>query len=89
MTTTTVAAAAGGAAPVDPIGADLTGLLRTVKLSGLKDTLPERLSLARTRQLGHARRAILDRTRRSFPGRDRARQQADARRPVVSIAACL
>lgn len=40
--------------PVDPIGADLLALLRTLKLSGMKDTLPERLSLARTRQLSHA-----------------------------------
>ena len=40
--------------PADPLGADLTGLLRTLKLSGMKDTLPERLSLARTRQLSHA-----------------------------------
>jgi DNA replication protein DnaC len=40
--------------PADPIGSDLTGLLRALKLSGMKDTLPERLCLARTRQLGHA-----------------------------------
>ena len=40
--------------PADPIGADLTGLLRTLKLSGMKDTLPERLSLARTQRMGHA-----------------------------------
>jgi len=42
------------AAPADPLGADIIGLLRTLKLSGMKDTLPERLSLARTRQLSHA-----------------------------------
>ena len=42
---------AGG--PVDPIGADLLTLLRTLKLSGMKDTLPERLSLAKSRQLSH------------------------------------
>ena len=42
---------AGG--PVDPIGADLLSLLRTLKLSGMKDTLPERLSLAKSRQLSH------------------------------------
>ena len=42
------------AAPADPLGADISGLLRTLKLSGMKDTLPERLSLARTRQLSHA-----------------------------------
>jgi IstB-like ATP binding protein len=40
--------------PVDPIGADLAQVLRALKLSGLKDTLPERLSLARTRKMGHA-----------------------------------
>lgn len=40
--------------PADPIGSDLTSLLRALKLSGMKDTLPERLSLARTRQLGDA-----------------------------------
>lgn len=43
-----------GAGATDPVGADLTGLLRTLKLSGMKDTLPERLSLARSRQLSHA-----------------------------------
>lgn len=42
---------AGG--PVDPIGADLLTLLRTLKLSGMNDTLPERLSLAKSRQLSH------------------------------------
>jgi DNA replication protein DnaC len=42
-----------GAGPVDPIGADLLTLLRTLKLSGMKDTLPERLSLAKSRQLSH------------------------------------
>lgn len=40
--------------PVDPIGADLARILRTLKLSGLKDTLPERLALARQQQMGHA-----------------------------------
>jgi DNA replication protein DnaC len=45
---------AGTAAPADPLGADIIGLLRALKLSGMKDTLPERLSLARTRQLSHA-----------------------------------
>ncbi|MGH3863525.1 IS21-like element helper ATPase IstB [Actinokineospora sp.] len=52
MTTTTTTPA--GAGPVDPIGADLTRTLRTLKLSGLKSTLPERLALARTRKMGHA-----------------------------------
>jgi hypothetical protein len=40
--------------PADAVGADLTKILRTLKLSGLKDTLPERLALARQQQLGHA-----------------------------------
>ncbi len=48
MTTTTTRA------PIDPVGADLTTTLRALKLSGLKDTLPERLALARQQQLGHA-----------------------------------
>lgn len=47
MTTTT-------SAPIDPVGADLTTILRTLKLSGIKDTLPERLALARQQQMGHA-----------------------------------
>jgi hypothetical protein len=40
--------------PVDPIGADLTRTLRALKLGGLRDTLPERLALARQRKMGHA-----------------------------------
>lgn len=40
--------------PIDPVGSDLSQVLRALKLSGLKDTLPERLALARQRQLGHA-----------------------------------
>ena len=40
--------------PMDPIGADLTKTLRALKLGGLKDTLPERLALARQRKMGHA-----------------------------------
>ena len=40
--------------PADPIGADLTRTLRALKLSGLKDTLPERLALARQHKMGHA-----------------------------------
>ncbi|TRW47432.1 ATP-binding protein [Georgenia yuyongxinii] len=53
-TTTTRRAASAPAGPVDPIGADLAKILRTLKLSGLKDTLPERLTLARQQQMGHA-----------------------------------
>lgn len=53
-TKTRAAAPASNAGPVDPIGADLTAILRTLKLSGLKDTLPERLALARQRTMGHA-----------------------------------
>jgi hypothetical protein len=48
MTTTTTThrkPTSPGAGPLDPIGADLTKILRTLKLSGLKDTLPERLAL--------------------------------------------
>ena len=41
-------------APIDPVGADLTRILPALKLSGLKDTLPERLALARQHQMGHA-----------------------------------
>ena len=51
MNTTTSAATTE---PVDPVGADLARLLRELKLSGMKDTLPERLSLARTHRLSHA-----------------------------------
>jgi DNA replication protein DnaC len=48
MTTTTAAG------PLDPVGTDLLHTLKTLKLGGLKDTLPERLALARQRQLSHA-----------------------------------
>ena len=51
---TTSARAENGAGPVDPIGADLTRTLRALKLSGLTHTLPERLTLARQRKMGHA-----------------------------------
>lgn len=56
MTTTTTRAPHAGTldGPVDPVGADLSQVLRALKLSGLKDTLPERLALARQRKLGHA-----------------------------------
>lgn len=47
-------AAPAGSGPLDPIGADLTRTLRALKLGGLKDTLPERLALARQRKMGHA-----------------------------------
>jgi len=40
--------------PTDPVGVDLTRTLRALKLGGLKDTLPERLVLARQRKMGHA-----------------------------------
>jgi DNA replication protein DnaC len=42
------------AGPVDPVGTDLTRILRILKLGGLKDTLPERLALARQQKMGHA-----------------------------------
>ncbi|MGG5754080.1 IS21-like element helper ATPase IstB [Zafaria sp. Z1313] len=53
-TPTTRPAASAPTGPVDPVGADLTKILRALKLSGLKDTLPERLALARQQQMGHA-----------------------------------
>lgn len=46
MTTTTTG-------PIDPIGADLTAILKALKLGALKDTLPQRLALARQHQLSH------------------------------------
>ncbi len=51
MTTTTTSPPAG---PLDPVGTDLARILRTLKLGGLKDTLPERLALARQQKMGHA-----------------------------------
>lgn len=58
MTTTTTKSAHTPAdkqaGPIDPVSTDLTQILRTLKLGGLKDTLPERLALARTRKMGHA-----------------------------------
>lgn len=53
-TTTTRPSTTDQPEPVDPIGADLTRILRALKLGGLKDTLPERLALARARKMGHA-----------------------------------
>lgn len=47
----TKTAAAG---PVDPVGTDLSRILKALKLSGLKDTLPERLITARQHKMGHA-----------------------------------
>jgi DNA replication protein DnaC len=40
--------------PLDPVGTDLMKTLKALKLGGLKDTLPERLALARARKMGHA-----------------------------------
>jgi DNA replication protein DnaC len=40
--------------PTPSISAELKTLLRAVKLGKCLDTLPERLSLARARELGHA-----------------------------------
>lgn len=51
MTTTSTTSAVG---PVDPVGTDLITTLKALKLGGLKDTLPERLALARQRKMGHA-----------------------------------
>jgi len=47
-------AGTGVTGPVDPVGTDLARILRALKLSGLKDTLPERLVTARQHKLGHA-----------------------------------
>src|ERR1700722_3725384 len=40
--------------PVPTISAELKAVLRQVKLGRCLDTLPERLALARSRQMGHA-----------------------------------
>lgn len=53
-TTTTPSPASPTTGPIDPVGTDLTKTLRALKLSGLKDTLPERLALARQHKMGHA-----------------------------------
>ncbi len=52
MITTTATPSSSG--PTDPVGTDLMRTLRALKLGGLKDTLPERLALARQRKMGHA-----------------------------------
>lgn len=51
-TSTTTSTPVSGA--VDPVGADMSRILRALKLSGLKDTLPERLAMARAQKMGHA-----------------------------------
>lgn len=51
---TTSTAVPETAGPLDPVGTDLMRTLKTLKLGGLKDTLPERLALARQRKMGHA-----------------------------------
>jgi DNA replication protein DnaC len=51
MTTTASTARPG---PVDPIGTDLLGTLKALKLGPLAATLPERLILARQHKLSHA-----------------------------------
>src|SRR5271156_3048483 len=40
--------------PVPTVSTELKGVLRQVKLGRCVDTLPERLALAKTRQMGHA-----------------------------------
>jgi DNA replication protein DnaC len=52
--TTTLDEHSARTGPLDPVGADLMRTLRALKLGGLKDTLPERLALARQRKMGHA-----------------------------------
>lgn len=54
MSTTTSTTTASTSGPMDPIGTDLMKALRALKLGGLKDTPPERLTLARQRKMGHA-----------------------------------
>jgi DNA replication protein DnaC len=53
-TTTTRPTTTDTTRPVDPIGTDLTRILRTLKLGGLGATLPERLALAHQHKMGHA-----------------------------------
>jgi DNA replication protein DnaC len=53
-TTTTSSSAVAEYGPLDPVGTDLIRTLKALKLGGLKDTLPERLALARQRKMGHA-----------------------------------
>ena len=54
MTTNTITKpAARGGGPLDPIGADLTRALKSLKLGRMRETLPERLALARQRKLSH------------------------------------
>jgi DNA replication protein DnaC len=54
MTTTTLDEQSARTGPLDPVGTDLMRILKALKLGGLKDTLPERLALARQRRMGHA-----------------------------------
>jgi DNA replication protein DnaC len=53
-TTTTPRAQTSTGGPADVIGADLMRTLRALKLGQMADTLPERLTLARTRGISHA-----------------------------------
>ena len=53
-TTTSTTTTVPPCGPTDPVGADLTKILRALKLGGLSHTLPERLVLARQRKMGHA-----------------------------------
>ncbi|MFT3874230.1 MAG: IS21-like element helper ATPase IstB [Nocardioides sp.] len=54
MSTATTTEASTRTGPLDPVGTDLMRTLKALKLGGLKDTLPERLALARQRKMGHA-----------------------------------
>ncbi len=53
-TSTLMPASPSPSGPVDPTGADLARILRALKLSGINNTLPERLALARASKMGHA-----------------------------------
>ena len=52
--TTTLDQPSARTGPLDPVGTELMRTLKALKLGGLKDTLPERLALARQRKMGHA-----------------------------------
>jgi len=54
MSTATTTESSTRTGPLDPVGTDLMRTLKALKLGGLKDTLPERLALARQRKMGHA-----------------------------------
>ena len=66
--------------PAPTITTELKTLLRAVKLGRCLDTLPERLALAKARDLSHARVPGAGPRRRGHPPRDLLRQPAGPRR---------